>query len=54
MTEKEFHDKILKENSIPIDMIRAKFNGQEMTTDYSSTWKFYTDAPATEAKTPQQ
>lgn len=47
MTEKEFHDNILLENSIPIDMIRAKFNGQEMTNGYASTWKFYS-APATE------
>jgi len=50
MTEKAFHDAILLENSIPIDMIRAKFNGQEMDPDYASTWKFY-DSTAT---APQQ
>ena len=54
MTEKEFHDAILLENSIPIDMIRASFTGQPLTTDYHSTWKFYdSGAPTPPQPQPQ-
>ena len=41
MTEKEFHDKILLENSISIDMIRASMGGHELSVDYKSKWRFY-------------
>jgi uncharacterized protein (DUF885 family) len=41
MTNREFHDAILKENSIPIDMIRASLTGVELGSDYRTTWRFY-------------
>lgn len=43
MTEKEFHDAILKENSIPVDMIRASMDGTALSRDYASGWRFYHD-----------
>lgn len=44
MTEKAFHDAILLENSIPVDMIRASFNDQELAPDYESAWRFHEQA----------
>jgi hypothetical protein len=44
MSDREFHDRILKENAIPIDMVRALLADRKLTADYKADWKFY--APA--------
>jgi hypothetical protein len=41
MTNRAFHDAILKENRIPIEMVRASLTKQRLTRDFSSSWKFY-------------
>lgn len=41
MTDKQFHDAILKENCIPIEMVRALLTNQKLTKDSKSNWKFY-------------
>ncbi len=41
MTNRQFHDAVLKENRIPIEMIRADLTGQKLGRDFVSTWKFY-------------
>jgi uncharacterized protein (DUF885 family) len=41
MTERAFHDAVLQENSIPIEMIRADLTGQRLGRDFRSSWKFY-------------
>ena len=41
MTNRTFHDSILKENRIPIEMVRAILTKQKLTRDYTSNWKFY-------------
>jgi hypothetical protein len=41
MTNREFHDAILKENSIPVELIRARLTGQPLTRDYRASWRFY-------------
>lgn len=41
MTNRQFHDAVLKENRIPIEMIRADLTKQKLTRDYLTTWKFY-------------
>jgi len=41
MTNRAFHDAILKENRIPIEMARALLTKQKLTRDYKSNWKFY-------------
>jgi uncharacterized protein (DUF885 family) len=40
MTERAFHDAVLKENCIPIALVRARLTGQALTRDYSPRWKF--------------
>jgi hypothetical protein len=46
MTNRAFHDTILKENRIPIEMARAILTKQKLTRDFKSSWKFYGPAPA--------
>jgi uncharacterized protein (DUF885 family) len=41
MTNRQFNDAILKENYIPIEMMRADLEHQPLTRDYKSHWKFY-------------
>jgi hypothetical protein len=41
MTERAFHDAILQENSIPVELIRADLSGQPLTRNYKASWKFY-------------
>lgn len=41
LTNRAFHDAILKENSIPIEMLRASLTGQKLTKDFVTNWKFY-------------
>ena len=40
MTNREFHDTVLRENSIPVEMIRASLTAQELTSDYVASWRF--------------
>jgi uncharacterized protein (DUF885 family) len=40
MTERDFHDAILKENRIPVEMVRAILTGRKLTRDYEANWKF--------------
>ncbi|MDR9415588.1 MAG: DUF885 family protein [Gracilimonas sp.] len=40
MTEKEFHDTILQNNSIPVAMVKALLTKQKLTPDFRSEWKF--------------
>ncbi len=41
MTPKQYHDAILKENSMPIEMLRAILTNQAVGRDYIPSWKFY-------------
>ena len=41
MTNKEFHDTILRNNSIPVEMVRAILTNQELKRDFVAQWKFY-------------
>ncbi len=41
MTERAFHDALLKESSIPVEMMRADLTGQKLTRDFHSSWRFY-------------
>jgi uncharacterized protein (DUF885 family) len=46
MTNRQFHDAVLKENNIPIEMIRAGLTRQSLTKDFRTQWKFYGDVTA--------
>ena len=41
MTNKQFHDAILKEGQIPVETVRAILTKQKLTRDYKPGWKFY-------------
>jgi uncharacterized protein (DUF885 family) len=41
MTEREFHDRLLHEGPMPIEMLRADLTGQRLTEDFKTSWKFY-------------
>jgi uncharacterized protein (DUF885 family) len=41
MTNRAFHDAVLKENSIPVEMIRASLTKQPLARDYTAKWRFY-------------
>jgi uncharacterized protein (DUF885 family) len=45
MTEREFADAVLHENSMPIEMLRADLEGQKLTRDFTTGWKFYGEHP---------
>jgi hypothetical protein len=41
MTDKQFHDAILHENAIPIEMVRASLENVPLTRDFKPSWRFY-------------
>ena len=41
MTDRTFHDAILKEGAIPVEMVRAILTKQKMGQDFKPGWKFY-------------
>jgi hypothetical protein len=45
MTDREFHDAILHENEMPIEMLRADLENQHLTRDFKTNWKFYGEHP---------
>jgi uncharacterized protein (DUF885 family) len=45
MSNRAFHDAVLKENRIPIEMVRASLTGQKLSKDFQSSWKFYGPDP---------
>ncbi len=53
MTNRAFHDAILKENRIPIEMVRAILTKQKLTRDFKSSWRFYGPAPTGQPGQPQ-
>ncbi|HVW97657.1 MAG TPA: DUF885 family protein [Mucilaginibacter sp.] len=41
MTYKQFHDAVMKENTMPIEMVRATLINQPLTRDFKTQWRFY-------------
>ena len=41
MSDREFHDRILKEGPIPVEMVRAILTNQKLQRDHSPDWRFY-------------
>lgn len=41
MSYKEFHDRVIKENYMPMEMLRAILTKQDLPIDYETAWKFY-------------
>jgi hypothetical protein len=40
MTPKEFHDTILQENNLPVELVKAILTNQKLNADYKANWKF--------------
>jgi uncharacterized protein (DUF885 family) len=47
MTNHQFHDAILREGRIPVEMIRADMTGQKLTPDFTTRWRFYDESRET-------
>jgi uncharacterized protein (DUF885 family) len=45
MTARAFHDWILKENRIPVEMVRAVLTRQKLARNFGPSWKFYGPNP---------
>ncbi|EEU45702.1 uncharacterized protein NECHADRAFT_41458 [Fusarium vanettenii 77-13-4] len=41
ISEKEYHDAILKTGMLPIEMVKALITGDELSRDFKTEWKFY-------------
>jgi hypothetical protein len=41
MTEREFHDAILRGGPMPVEMVRARILGLELDPDHRASWRFY-------------
>ncbi|MEX2530579.1 MAG: DUF885 family protein [Gemmatimonadota bacterium] len=45
MTNREFHDHILKSGRIPIEMVRASLTGEAPPRDFQAQWRFHPAVP---------
>ncbi len=45
MAERDFHDAILRENMIPIELVRAILKKQDLARDFTTGWKFAGENP---------
>lgn len=41
MNEQEFHDRILKEGPIPVEVLRAILQEKKLEEDHTASWRFY-------------
>jgi uncharacterized protein (DUF885 family) len=42
MTDRQFHDAILRLGSMPVEMVRASLNPEvELSRDFEPSWRFY-------------
>jgi hypothetical protein len=50
MTNRQFHDAVLRLNSIPVEMIRASLRNQKLPKNFAAQWKYYEeDSPGKRA-----
>lgn len=45
MTDREFHDAVLHEGPMPIEILRADLEKGKLTRDFQTSWKFYGEHP---------
>ena len=45
MTNRQFHDAILKDGRIPVEMVRAVLTNQKLQKDFRPNWRFYGGLP---------
>lgn len=44
MTIKQYNDAILRENAMPVEMLRAILTNQNLKRDFTTSWKFYKES----------
>ena len=54
MTDRNFHDQILQNNSMPIEMVRAALTGMELERDYRPSWYFYGEVVVPEERSSKE
>ena len=47
MTDRQYHDAILHENMMPVELLHAILTGQRLTPDFKSSWRFLDALQAT-------
>ncbi|WP_339866630.1 DUF885 family protein [uncultured Algoriphagus sp.] len=40
MTEKEYHDLVMSQNAMPVEILRAKVTGNPLKKDHKASWRF--------------
>lgn len=41
MSYKQFHDAVIKENLIPVEIVRATLTNQDLSKNFITSWRFY-------------
>ena len=41
MTNRQFHDAVMKGNRMPAEVLRALLENHSLTRDFTPAWKFY-------------
>ena len=41
MSYSDFHERVIKENLIPMELVRATLTDQQLSRDFTTQWKFY-------------
>ena len=42
-TEKEFHDRVMRENNMPVEILRLLLSDKPVKKEYQTQWKFSTE-----------
>jgi uncharacterized protein (DUF885 family) len=56
LTDREFHDTILRRGEMPVELVRASLTKAPLTKDYKAGWRFYQEpgVQSTETKMPRE
>jgi uncharacterized protein (DUF885 family) len=46
MTDRQFHDAVLRENRLPVELIRAALANRPLTRDYKTSWRAFGEPPS--------
>jgi hypothetical protein len=47
MTDRQYHDAILHENMMPVEMLRDLLMNQPLTPEFKTSWRFLDELKAT-------
>jgi len=52
LTPRQFHDRVIRENTLPVELLRAFLAEKPLAKDYQPQWKFYGDVHPAAGTTP--